>query len=173
MSQDKNKMLNGDITIRQATKADWEIIWPLVKDVLSTGETYSYSPSTSKSEAFQIWMQNTQITFVALREGRAVGTYYLKPNQPGLGNHICNAGYMVSNKARGRGIGRQLCLHSLAEAKRLSYTGMQFNFVVSTNVMAISLWHDLGFEIIGRIPRAFRHKSEGLVDALIMYQDLI
>jgi len=37
-------------------------------------------------------------TYVALAEGQMVGTYYLKPNQPGLGSHVCNAGYMVKGQ---------------------------------------------------------------------------
>ncbi len=163
----------NDIVIRQATKADWEIIWPIIYEVLKGGETYPYSPNTPKSDAFKFWMQIPHFTYIALSAGKAVGTYYLKPNQPGLGSHICNAGYMVSSHARGKGVGKQMCLHSISEAKRIGYLAMQYNCVVSTNTKAVRLWQDLGFDIIGRIPKAFKHYNHGLVDAYIMYQELL
>jgi len=47
---------------------------------------------------------------------------------------------------------------------------MQYNLVAATNVFAIELWKDMGFEIIGTLPKAFNHKTEGLVDAHILYQ---
>jgi ribosomal protein S18 acetylase RimI-like enzyme len=49
---------------------------------------------------------------------------------------------------------------------------MQFNFVVSTNERAVRLWQSLGFEIVGRLPEAFRHPTEGFVDAFVMYRTL-
>ena len=49
---------------------------------------------------------------------------------------------------------------------------MQFNVVVSTNERAVTLWRSLGFEIVGRLPRAFQHPTQGFVDALVMYQPL-
>ena len=49
---------------------------------------------------------------------------------------------------------------------------MQFNFVVSTNERAVRLWQSLGFEIVGRLPRAFEHPRLGLVDALVMFRAL-
>jgi len=47
---------------------------------------------------------------------------------------------------------------------------MQFNLVVCTNSGAIRLWASLGFETVGRLPHAFDHPKEGLVDALVMYK---
>ena len=49
---------------------------------------------------------------------------------------------------------------------------MQFNFVVSTNERAVRLWRSLGFEIVGRLPSAFRHPAQGYVDAFVMYRAL-
>jgi ribosomal protein S18 acetylase RimI-like enzyme len=47
---------------------------------------------------------------------------------------------------------------------------MQYNLVVSTNAGAVKLWQDLGFEIIGTLPKAFNHREKGFVDAFVMYQ---
>ena len=115
-------------------------------------------------------MKNPRATYAAYDDGEPVGTYYIKPNQPGLGSHVCNAGYMVAPRARGKGIGRAMCLHSLDEARKLGFKAMQYNLVVCTNRGAVKLWQDLGFKIIGRLPKVFNHSQKGLVDAFVMYQ---
>jgi hypothetical protein len=60
--------------------------------------------------------------------------------------------------------------HSIAEARRLGYRAMQYNFVVATNTGALALWQKLGFAVVGRIPQAFRHAQHGLVDALVLHR---
>jgi ribosomal protein S18 acetylase RimI-like enzyme len=47
---------------------------------------------------------------------------------------------------------------------------MQFNLVASSNTGAIKLYRDLGFQIVGRLPKAFDHARLGLIDALVMYR---
>ena len=157
------------LTVRPATDADFTAIWPIFREVVVAGDTYAYAPDTSEEEAKKIWLDVPLAAYVGVLEGETVGTYYLKVNQPGLGAHVCNAGYMVSAAARGRGVGRSLCLHSQDEAKRLGFKAMQFNLVVSTNP-AVKLWHELGFETVGTLPRAFKHKSLDYIDALVMYK---
>jgi len=49
---------------------------------------------------------------------------------------------------------------------------MQFNFVVSTNERAVALWQRLGFKVVGRLPGAYKHPTQGFVDALVMYRML-
>jgi L-amino acid N-acyltransferase YncA len=156
--------------IRKADDRDFDGIWPIFHEIVSQGETYAFSPDTDRNEAFKIWMVTPTATYVALDQGKIVGTYYIKPNQPDLGAHVCNAGYMVSSNARSRGIGRAMCEHSQIEAKKLGFRAMQFNLVVTTNEGAIKLWQDLGFWIVATLPKAFRHKNRGLVDAFAMYK---
>jgi len=158
------------IEIRRAANQDFEAIWPIIHEVFSKGDTYSFSPDTSKEEGFRIWMDIPLATYVALKNGQIVGTYFIKPNQPGLGAHICNAGYIINSNCRGEGIGRALCEHSLNEAKNLEFKGMQFNYVVSTNRVAVELWKKCGFKIVGTLYNACNHKEKGFVDVYIMYQ---
>jgi L-amino acid N-acyltransferase YncA len=158
------------MNIREATAQDFEDIWPIFHEIVSAGETYAYDPRTTREDAFGIWMTQPHKTFVIEEAGTVLGTCYLKRNQPGLGGHVCNCGYMVSAKARGKGLATSLCEHSQKVAVELGYKAMQFNLVVSTNRGAIRLWEKLGFEIVGRLPKAFMHASEGLVDALVMYK---
>jgi ribosomal protein S18 acetylase RimI-like enzyme len=97
----------------------------------------------------------------------------LRPNQPGLGDHVANAGYVVSPEVRNQGIARALCEHSLVTAAEAGFVAMQFNFVVATNESAVHLWRTCGFETVGRLPGAFRHAQLGHVDVLIMYRRLV
>ena len=160
------------VKIKKAVEANWKAIWPIVQETFDSGDTYPYAPETTKEEGYKVWMASPAATYVAIKDGEINGTYYIKPNQPGLGSHVCNAGYIVAAKARGKGIGRALCAHSLKEAVKLGFKAMQYNLVVCTNVNAIELWKDMGFEIIGTLPKAFNHRKKGLVDAHIMYQIL-
>jgi ribosomal protein S18 acetylase RimI-like enzyme len=79
---------------------------------------------------------------------------------------------MTAPWASGRGIARAMCRHSLDRARARGFLAMQFNIVVSTNERAVRLWQSMGFEIVGRIPAAFRHPTAGLVEAYVMYRPL-
>lgn len=161
------------IQIRTATSEDFEQIWPLFHAIVAAGETYTYPRDTNKEQALQLWMNTPRQTLVAEEDGKILGTYFIKTNQMGGGDHVCNCGYMVSPAARGRGLASMMCVHSQTLARELGYRAMQFNFVVSSNEVAVQLWSKLGFATVGRLPRAFRHPLLGDVDALVMYKWLI
>lgn len=160
------------LTIRPVTWDDWDAVWAIFHEVVRTGDTYAYPPDTTRADALSTWIGAARGTYVAEADGRVLGTYYIKTNQPGQGDHVCNAGYMVGSHARGRGVGEAMCRHSLTEARRLGYDAMQYNLVVATNEGAIRLWKRMEFEEIGRLPGAFRHPERGRVDALVLYREL-
>ncbi len=158
--------------IRRASWKDFEAIYPIFEEIAREGETYPYARDTDYTKAYHIWMEVPQETYLVEAEGEIIATYYLKPNQPGQGAHVCNCGYMVASHARGRGIAATMCLHSQQRALALGYRAMQFNLVVSSNTAAVALWHKMGFETVGRLPGAFAHPKLGEVDALVMYKVL-
>lgn len=158
------------MNIREATEKDFNEIWPIFHEIVAAGETYAYAPDTDKEQALIIWLKTPRKTFVFEENGNVLGTYYIKTNQAGPGSHVCNCGYMVSSQARGRGLATSMCDHSQKIAKGLGYKAMQFNFVASTNEGAVSLWTKLGFETVGRLPKAFNHPVKAYVDALVMYK---
>jgi L-amino acid N-acyltransferase YncA len=159
--------------IREASTHDRDAVWEIFRAVVAAGDTYVFDPEIPRKEALTYWFHHGTRTYVAESEGRVVGTYILKPNQPGLGSHVSNAAFMVSPSARGLGLGRAMGEHCLDEARRLGYRAMQFNFVVSTNEVALRLWERLGFNIVGTLPGAFRHRTRGFVDAYVMFQTLL
>jgi len=156
--------------MREATEADFEEIWPIFHEIASAGETYAYPQDISKEEARRLWMHLPGKTYVAQEESQILGTYYIKTNQAGPGSHVCNCGYMVNSKARGRGLATAMCVHSQNMAIELGYKAMQFNFVATSNEEAVRLWNKLGFETVGRLPMAFNHPTKGYIDALVMYK---
>jgi ribosomal protein S18 acetylase RimI-like enzyme len=157
--------------IRAFHPSDWPQLWPILQTTFASGDTYAYAPDSSEQAIHDAWIKSPAATFVALNEtGVVVGTYFIKPNQPGLGAHVCNCGYVVAPAARGQGIAGLMCEHSQIEAVKLGFVAMQFNLVVATNVGAIALWKKLGFAVMATLPKAFAHQRLGLVDALLMYK---
>jgi ribosomal protein S18 acetylase RimI-like enzyme len=144
----------------------------IFRKVAASGDTYVLSPTTSVAQVHAYWFDEALATYVAEKEGRIVGMYRIIANQPGRGSHVANASFMVDPDARGLGVGLALGRHCLAEAKKDGFLAMQFNLVVSTNTHAVALWKKLGFAVVGRLPKAFRHERHGLVDAYVMYRSL-
>ena len=161
------------ITIRLFKESDWPAVWQIIEPVFRAGETYAFPRDISEEEAHKVWVSVPKATYVAEDQGNAIlGTYYIKPNQPGQGDHICNCGYIVAENARGQGIASRMCEHSQREGIAQGFRAMQYNLVVSTNSGAVRLWKRHGFDVIGTVPEAFRHPQHGYVDAFIMYKQL-
>ena len=158
--------------IRLATPADDDAIWRILEPTFRTGETYPIARDISRADALAYWRSPGHDVFVAEDGGRIVGTYYLRANNKGGGAHVANCGYMTAPDAFGRGVARAMCAHSLEHAKTRGFAAMQFNFVIASNEGAVKLWQSMGFEIVGRLPRAFQHPRLGLVDALVMVRAL-
>ena len=132
--------------IREAFAEGFDGIWPTFHAIVSAGQTYTYDQNTTKEQALKIWIETPRKTYVATEDNHILGAYYLKTNQAGPGNHVCNCGYMVSANAGGKGLATAMCQHSQEQALKLGYKAMQFNFVVSTNKAAVGLWEKLGFD---------------------------
>jgi L-amino acid N-acyltransferase YncA len=160
------------MNIRPAGLADADAIWSILEPTIRAGETYTLPRDMDRGQALAYWSSPDHTVFVAEEDGEVFGTYYLRANQKGGGAHVGNCGYMTADKASGRGVATAMCAHSLEYARTHGFRAMQFNFVVSTNLGAIHLWHKFGFATVGRLPGAFLHPRLGYVDALVMYLTL-
>ncbi|MDN7700177.1 N-acetyltransferase [Burkholderia semiarida] len=158
------------ITIRPMTDDDFARFWPTYRAIVAAQETYAFDPEPTPEAARAQWVDAPLCTWIAEEDGVLLGSYYLKANAAGPGKHVCNCGYMVSEAARGRGVARLMCEHSQQVARERGFLAMQFNSVVATNEVAVALWQKLGFEIVGRLPRAYRHARLGFVDCFVMFK---
>jgi L-amino acid N-acyltransferase YncA len=166
--------VTGDMKIRPANTMDFDAMWRIFHAVVATGTSYAFAPDTCREDGLAYFIGPGIASWVAEDEDRVVGMYKLMPNRRGmaLASHVANASFMVDPGHAGRGVGKALGLHCLREARRAGYLAMQFNSVVSTNTPAVSLWKKLGFEIVGTLPKAFRHRERGLVNVYVMYRFL-
>jgi RimJ/RimL family protein N-acetyltransferase len=158
------------LEIRRSTPADADDLWGILHVVLAAGDTYALSPDTTRADALAYWHPHGGHTFVALEGGQVVGTYVLRANRSGLGDHVANCGYMVAPAARRRGVADAMCRHSLDVARSLGFRAMQFNAVVATNRAAIRVWERCGFSIVGTVPGAHRHPVHGEVAVHVMHR---
>lgn len=161
-----------NLILRKAHPDDTAKLWEIIEPVIRAGETYVFSPDSSREKIMGYWLAPDKATYVAELEGELVGTFFLKANQPDRGSHIVNAGYMVSQNAVGKGVGKAMAEFSFTEAKHLGFQAMQFNYVIKTNISAVNLWKKLGFEIVGEVPDAFSHPTLGLTNVYVMYRKL-
>jgi L-amino acid N-acyltransferase YncA len=158
--------------IRDATADDWRQIWPFLREIVTAGETYAYDPDMNEATARELWLAGPPVrTVVAVGEdGTVLGTANMYPNRPGPGSHVASASFMVDPRASGQGVGRALGEAALVWARTSGFRAMQFNAVVASNTRAVALWRSLGFEIIGTVPEAFRHPTDGYVGLHVMYR---
>jgi ribosomal protein S18 acetylase RimI-like enzyme len=161
-----------NITIRPVGDKDYDALWAILEPVLREGETYSLPRDWTKDEAVSYWCLKPHQAFVAVAQDKILGTYYLQPNRLGGGAHVANAGFVTALWATGKGVARTMCGHALTTAKGQGFLAMQFNMVISSNSVAISLWSSMGFETLARLPEVFSHPRLGLIDAFLMFRKL-
>lgn len=93
---------------------------------IDLGDTYPMTTTFESPETFtSYWFQNFAAVMVLGHvnslyevegfgddgekvdwEKVCLGTFYIKPNYPGRSSHVCNAGFLVSDGSRGKGVGR-------------------------------------------------------------------
>ena len=157
--------------IRVATPDDWPAIYPFFEQIVSDGRTYAFPAGLTEQTATGWWMEEPPgQTVVAQHDGLILGSAKMGPNRPGRGAHIATASFMVDPAQQGRGIGRLLGDYVVAWGRDQGYHGMQFNAVVEANTVAVNLWKELGFVVIGTVPEAFDHPELGYVGLHVMFQ---
>lgn len=152
------------------------------------GDTYPMIDPMPFEKFAGYWFQNFGAIMLLGRierpeevvEGRdwskeCLGSFYIKPNYPGRSSHVCNAGFLVTDASRNRGVGRLMGETYLEWAPKLGYTYSVFNLVYETNVASCKIWDGLGFKRIGRVKGCGNLKSYPgrLVDAIIYGRDLV
>jgi GNAT superfamily N-acetyltransferase len=164
MAWSEEEVAGGRVRMGVLDSAGCSELFELFARVVADGEGYPHLPPLTRADFEDTWVRPVSAVVGARAEGTLAGAYYLKPNFPGRGAHIANAGYVVSRPHRGRGIGRLLVEDSVRRAPTLGFDAIQFNLVFADNP-ACRLYEGLGWTEIGRIPRAI-----GTTDALIYWR---
>lgn len=162
------------MAFRTISQAEYPLIAPIVKAAVEAEEFITLPHDAPDEDCIAYFFGGVKGSEVWIYEedSMVLGCYYQRPNHYQLGGHVANGGYLVSPNARGKGVGRKLGEHSIARATEQGYHALQFNFVVSTNEVAVTLWKSLGFAIIGTIPQGYHRKQTDYVDAYIMHRSL-
>ncbi|MGD0608413.1 MAG: N-acetyltransferase [Streptosporangiaceae bacterium] len=163
--------------IRDATLDDWPRIWPFMRQIIAAGETYSWDRGIAEDDARDRWFRWLRdqhgCTVVAVAaDGAIMGTAEAGPNHGGPAAHLASASFMVDPGYARQGVGRALGQHVLEWAQVNGYRAIVFNAVVQTNLAAVTLWRELGFEVLATIPEGFLHPVHGYVGLHIMYRRL-
>lgn len=128
-----------------------QCIW---NEVVADGNAFPQTEPLAADSAAAFFSSQTHCG-VAEDDGNILGLYILHPNNVGRCGHIANASYAVRSDCRGRHIGEELVLDSLATARRHGFRIMQFNAVVANNHVARHLYERLGFQPLGIIEEGF------------------
>ena len=87
---------------------------------IEKGDTYPMITTMSVSTFGTYWFQNFGAIMVLGKvlsvneleerhvrwEECCLGSFYIKPNYPGRSSHVCNGGFLVTEAARNKGVGR-------------------------------------------------------------------
>ena len=156
----------AEVDIGPVREADHDHLFAAFSRIVEDREGFPQEPPLSRAQFEDYWLAHSTSVVRARVGGALAGAYYLKPNFVGRAAHIANAGYFVVAGFRGTGLGRRLVLHSLDEARRVGFDALQFNLVFESNP-ARRLYEGLGFQAVGRVPRAVEGE-----DALIYWRAL-
>ena len=157
-----------------ADQHDVEPLRRLYRVIVEEGISYPHDRFPEADEFMDYWFRGkSTVAAYPLDCARMVGAFYLKPNWPGRARQVANAGFIVAQQWRNKGLGWLLGATMLQYAKELGYRSVIFNFVFSENEVARRLWCKLGFRELGRIPGAVRKNDGGYQDAIIMWRSLV
>lgn len=166
----------------------WTYLSAQLNKEIEMGDTYPMIEGMPADKFATYWFQNFGAVMILghidsaqdVVDGpdwstQCLGSFYIKPNYPGRSSHVCNAGFLVTDASRNRGVGRLMGEQYLEWAPRLGYTYSVFNLVYETNVASCKIWDALGFKRIGRVPGCGNLKSypDRFVDAIIYGRDLV
>lgn len=167
------------VLLRPVAPSDLLSLRALYELIVQEGTSYPHDRSLNEDEFMDYWIRE-KVTIVAAPENEheekrpaIAGAFYLKPNWPGRAGHVANAGFIVAPSWRRCGLGRILGMTMLTCARQLGYRSVIFNLVFADNQPARSLWRELGFGELARLPGAVRTQDGRYRDALIMWRSLV
>ena len=150
------------------------LINSLVKEKPDIAKTTQVTISEEK-----LWLKNSiksikakeKIIILAELDGICVGSCEIVKDPYDVSRHVGTLGIGLVKSARGIGIGTSLIKTTLAEAKKKLGIRLVKLYVFDSNNVGKSLYEELGFKEIGRIPKGVYHNKK-YKDDIIMAKTL-
>ena len=161
-----------ELTFRSYLAEDLEQMRAMWNEILEDGNAFPGDELLTQETFPEMLRQQTAVNCMLLDQ-KLVGFYILHPNNIGRCGHVANASYALDKSVRGMHLGRHLVSHCLDAAKKEGFRGLQFNAVVASNLPALHIYQELGFQTVGTIPGGYRLKDGTYSDMFILYLPLI
>ena len=136
-----------NIIIRKAEKTDNALLAAMIREVFDehqaphAGTVYS-DPTTD--DLYTLFQKENAVLWVAEVDGEVLGCCGIYPT-PGLDEDCAElAKFYLSNKIRGKGIGKQLMLRCFQSAKEMSYKKLYLESLPQFS-KAVSMYERYGF----------------------------
>lgn len=139
-------MHHAELSIGAIQIEEVNAVVDIIETGVRSGNSYAIEPDLARKQIEEWLFTAEHKVRVAVRGDKLVGSYFLKPNQSGPGAHVANCGYATAADSTGRGVGRAMCLESMKIARLRGFRRIQFNLVLTSNLRAVRLWRDLGFQ---------------------------
>ncbi|MGQ0605327.1 MAG: GNAT family N-acetyltransferase [Candidatus Nitrosotenuis sp.] len=174
----KYKIFENTVILRYPKPSDAQdlmnLINSLVKERVDIAKT---TPVTIKQE--KLWLKNMlesirqkeKIMIIAELDGICVGSCEITKDAFDVSRHVGTLGIGLIKQARGIGIGSSLIKMCMAEAKKKLKLKLVKLYVFDTNNIGKSLYEEIGFKEIGRIPKGVLHNKK-YKDDIIMAKKL-
>lgn len=141
-----------DISYRKVEQRDNPYLAKMIRGVIEefdaprTGTVYSDS---STDTLFELFKESNSVLWVAEQNNEAIGCCGIFPTE-GLDNGYCElVKFYISDKARGKGIGKELMLKTIDSAKEFGYTHIYLESLPHFS-KAISMYEESGFITIDK-----------------------
>jgi L-amino acid N-acyltransferase YncA len=172
MSDIHTKLSQKGLSLTAFKQEDENPLYDIFRSVVDSGVEFPYETNSIQEFYRQFFAPASEVYVCRSLNGEVVGGFYIRSNFSGRCDHIANAAYMIKNSHRGQGIGSLLVNASLEIARNLGFQAMQFNMVLSQNLIALKLYQKLGFNIVGTIPNAIRNPDGSYQQGYILHREL-
>lgn len=143
------------IDIRAANELDKDAIWKVLSAAVEQGTACVYSYDMSFEEIMNHWFDEKNDVYVAEIQNEILGSFYLKPLNVGLSNHVATGDFVVLGNDKSRGVMRNMVQNAVQKVFKKGFNAMYVT-AIQQNKRALRAFNQNGFHVTGSIPRAFR-----------------
>lgn len=174
----KRKIFDKTIIFRHPKPSDAKDLMNLINSLVNEhADIAKTTKMTLKKE--KLWLDSTissikkkeKVMIIVELDGICVGSCEITRDQYDVSRHVGTLGVGLQKQARGIGLGTSLVQLCLIEAKKKLGLKLVKLYVFDTNNIGKSMYEEMGFKEIGRIPNGVLHDGK-YKDDIIMAKKL-